>query len=73
MFGRKKCDEKDKFNICAPAGTECEVMSTQDSCEGNNLVYCDDGFIEKTDCTALGFAGCSPLKVGTMTLGARCQ
>ena len=72
MFGRKKCDDQNKFNICTSAGSECDVMATKDTCEGSTLVYCDDGYVERTDCTTLGFAGCGPLKLGATVLGAQC-
>ena len=73
MFGRKMCDaESDKFDLCAPAGSACSPVDTKDTCEGDTLVYCDDGYVTKSDCTALGFTGCKPLTVGVMTLGASC-
>lgn len=74
--GRKTCDPKaDPFELCNAAGTECDPVITKDSCEGTRLVYCDDGYIEKADCTELGFKGCAPLKDknGVYTLGAICK
>ncbi|MGZ6093728.1 MAG: hypothetical protein ACXWUG_16980 [Polyangiales bacterium] len=39
---------------------ECDpTVSSQPSCEGNDLVVCNAGRIEKVDCTALGFSGCN--------------
>ena len=74
QFGRKKCDPKsDKFEKCVPAGTECDVYSTQDSCKGTKLVYCDDGYTEEADCKALGFSRCEPWQVGAATIGALCK
>jgi hypothetical protein len=74
MFGQKKCDpQSDLFDLCVPAGTECSTVSTQDTCQGSTIVYCDDGFTTQSDCTSLGFSGCGPLKVGETTLGALCN
>lgn len=74
MFGRKKCDpNSDPFELCVPAGTECDTIGDKDSCEGSTLVYCDDGYVTKSDCTALGFKSCVPHKVGSMVLGALCE
>lgn len=74
QFGRKKCDpDSDMFEKCVGAGDQCNVYSSQDSCKGSTIVYCDDGFIEETDCTSLGFSGCEPLKVGAMEIGALCK
>lgn len=74
MFGRKKCDpSSDKFQLCAPAGSECSPTADKDRCDGDTLVHCDDGFTARSDCTALGFKRCAPLKVGVMELGAICE
>ncbi len=41
--------------------TECNPMlSSRPSCEGNSLVVCNAGKIEKVDCKSLGFTGCNP-------------
>ena len=74
MIGRKICDPKsNKFDLCAPAGTVCDPTGTQDRCDGNTLIYCDDGFEARADCAALGFAGCKPLTVGSTQLGGQCR
>jgi len=74
MAGRKKCDpQADKFDICSPAGSECFINGTPDSCEGSTLIYCDDGYKTKSDCAALGFKGCGPLEAGAMRIGSLCR
>lgn len=39
-------------NECAPGS------GTRPSCEGNTLVLCNAGRVERIDCTSLGFTGC---------------
>lgn len=74
VYGRKKCDPAgSKFDICVPAGSQCSTTGDKDSCQGSSIVYCDDGYVTKSDCKALGFKGCGPLVVGTTTLGAICS
>jgi hypothetical protein len=74
MPGDRICDPKaDKFAICSPAGTACGVgLGIKDSCQGDTLVYCLDGFKTKQDCTALGFVGCKDLVMSGAKLGAIC-
>jgi hypothetical protein len=38
---------------CAPTGTECDP-SQPSTCQGNSVVYCDDGFSNTADCTPFG-------------------
>jgi hypothetical protein len=35
--------------------------SVKATCEGNTVVFCNAGRIEKVDCTSLGFTGCDPM------------
>jgi hypothetical protein len=73
MPGRKKCDpSSNRFAICVAAGTECG-LSTPDTCSGSTLVYCDDGYVTRSECPTLGFASCAPLTSGTTTIGAVCR
>lgn len=74
MPGKRICDPKsDKFAYCVPAGNQCGVgMGVKDSCEGDTLVFCLDGYKTKIDCAGFGFKGCKATVLGTLTLGARC-
>ena len=68
MPGKKKCDPNSgKFEICVDAGEECNDF-TKDSCEGDKLVYCMDGYATRTDCTELGFSGCKEEPLGSTTI-----
>jgi hypothetical protein len=75
MPGRKRCEyeaQTKTFSICIAGGIECDDL-TKDTCEGNVLNFCEDGFRAKVDCTKLGFKGCAPLRVGAYELGAVCK
>lgn len=74
QFGRKQCDPKSHpFDRCVGAGSECDSATTQDSCSGSQIVYCDDGFSTKTDCKDLGFSGCETWEINGIKLGAVCK
>jgi hypothetical protein len=45
---------------CGPAGTECDAEQYVDHCDGNQLVYCRFGTVDRVDCTLLGYAACVP-------------
>jgi hypothetical protein len=55
---RRRCFAGDMTNAA-----QCDVTGTQcfpgDSCSGTDAVFCQDGFIARVSCTALGFHGCS--------------
>ena len=40
-------------------GNQCDPPTYFDNCVGGKVTYCRRGRIEKIDCVALGFAGCS--------------
>jgi hypothetical protein len=48
--------------------TEC-VPGASATCEGTNVVFCNAGRIEKIDCAALGFTGCTDAFHGTCAPG----
>lgn len=74
QYGRKICDPNSHpFVRCVGAGKECDPATTQDSCSGSQIVYCDDGFTTKTDCKALGFSSCQSWAINGITLGALCE
>ena len=73
MPGKKICDPNSgKFEICVPAGNQCGD-TVKDTCEGNSIVYCVDGYKTKTDCTSLGFSSCGALEVNGNRLGSLCK
>ena len=51
--------------------TECEV-ETAGACEGDAVVVCHGGRIDKVDCKTLGFTGCDPM-LGVCTPNAFSQ
>jgi hypothetical protein len=53
---------------CGAGGTECVNEETPDTCDGTQLVFCRQGFTDRLDCVAFGYAAC----VSTET-GAACQ
>lgn len=67
MYGKKKCDPASAS--CRGAGVECTTDSFFDTCEGDTLAVCIDGFKLKFDCKKLGFLGCEP----ATTYGAYCK
>jgi hypothetical protein len=40
-------------------GSECDHYH-KTTCEGDSIVFCNAGRIEKIDCNTLGFTGCDP-------------
>ena len=73
MDGKKICDPKsDQFAICVAAGNECGD-NLKDSCDGDHIVYCVDGYKTKTDCKTLGFKTCGALEVNGNRLGSTCK
>ncbi len=38
----------------------CDPLSTAPRCEGDTIVLCNAGRVERVDCRALGFARCDP-------------
>ena len=43
---------------CAPATNGAPSESHPPSCDGDVLVFCNAGRLERIDCTSLGFSGC---------------
>ena len=73
MAGKKICNPtSDKFAICVDAGNQCGD-NLQDTCEGNSLVYCVDGYKTRTDCSSLGFKTCGALEINGNRLGSLCK
>ena len=42
--------------------TDCEPGASSETCEGDNVVICNAGRVEKIDCKALGFTTCDPVQ-----------
>lgn len=68
------CDKSPGDKICKEGGAACEGAGTEciendpDSCDGDTLISCIDGYKTIFDCKALGFLGCEPA-----TVGANCK
>ena len=77
MPGKKICNpQSGRFEICVAAGNQCGddiSTSVKDTCEGDTLVHCVDGYATKTDCKGLGFFGCDKLEINGNLLGAVCR
>jgi hypothetical protein len=43
---------------CVPPDSGLPSLSHPPTCDGNTVVYCHMGRIERVDCTTLGFTGC---------------
>lgn len=56
VYGQKKCDNT--TIECKGAGGSCKSDSFFDTCNGETLEVCVDGFVKKVNCKALGFLGC---------------
>jgi hypothetical protein len=39
---------------------ECNMLQDQSVCDGNDVVLCNGGRVDRVSCTALGFEGCDP-------------
>lgn len=46
---------------CGPRGRECDGEDHEDRCEGTEIVYCRYGFIDKVDCSLLGYSACEQI------------
>ncbi|MCB9554649.1 MAG: hypothetical protein H6707_01015 [Deltaproteobacteria bacterium] len=75
MYGRKACSSQASgFELCVGAGDECSTVGSLDQCDADTLVYCDDGYVARADCKALGFSKCSIIKdIHRNPLGAICE
>jgi hypothetical protein len=40
-------------------GDECDPSESTASCDGDTIVFCHAGALERVDCTSLGFTGCT--------------
>ena len=58
------CQTSGMKSFCGIAG-ECDpTAGVAATCEGDNVVVCNGGRIDKVDCKSLGFTGCNA-KYGT--------
>jgi hypothetical protein len=54
------CQGTGKYAFCG-LGNECNPGGTfQTTCEGDQIVVCNAGRVDRVDCKALGFEGCDP-------------
>ncbi|MEZ4438977.1 MAG: hypothetical protein R3B72_07800 [Polyangiaceae bacterium] len=45
---------------------ECDPVTTVDTCDGDDVVYCHGGRLERASCAALGFSRCEALGNGAI-------
>jgi hypothetical protein len=53
------CQSAQGLAFCGLA-SECPLVDTAATCEGDNIVLCNAGRVDRIDCKALGFDGCDP-------------
>lgn len=57
------CQRSSGGSVYCGFGVECDPLTTTTSCDGDSVVLCNGGAIDRVDCTSLGFARC--VTVGT--------
>lgn len=67
LWGQKICNSTS--NECKGKGKECNEDAFFDTCEGDSLVSCMDGYKKKFDCKKLGYLTC----IKATTYGAYCK
>ncbi|MBW2735387.1 MAG: hypothetical protein JRH20_23635, partial [Deltaproteobacteria bacterium] len=62
LYGDKTCTTGE--SQCSGRGQECNVVASFDSCAGDRLTLCVDGYQQQVDCKKLGFLGCLDERYG---------
>ena len=54
------CQDMGSMYFQCGLAAECNMFTDQSVCDGNDVVLCNGGRVDRVSCTALGFEGCDP-------------